>query len=775
MKQLKIIVFSLLGVLLTAMVTASVLEKFLGTPFVHENIYSSPVFVVIWAIFAIASLIYIFRRKLQRQLVPLMLHLSFVVILAGAAVTWLFGEQGRMDLVFDEPASTFESRDGKTMDLPFEICLDTFDMDWYEGTHTPMDYISRFTITDTSRADADGEALILKGQVSMNKIFAYRHYRFYQAGYDADGKGSILSVSHDPWGIGLTYTGYALLLLSFILFFIFPGRDFRFLLKEEKRLSALLDGKTAKVLSLILLSGVLAVQSPVIASARANDIDQAALQLNRKNTPDVLPKAVADRFGDLYVLYNDRVCPMQTLARDFTTKICGKPSYRGLSAEQVLTGWMFFYDSWEEEPMIKIKSGEARRVLGIKGKHAALTDYFGNRGTFKIDEVLDSLLTGQKEGDRRGLEEANEKLNIISMVCAGTMTKIFPHSDGQAMNWYAPNGELPQDLSREEWVFMRKSLDYAYELILKRDTEGVLHLLDKIIGYQEKALAGEKLSRKAFKAEQCYNKVDFVKPLAMALTALGILVYILFVCCIVKGRPVRKEIRSGLMVVLAIFYVYLTGLIALRWFVSGHIPLSNGYETMLFLSWVTMLLTLAFQSKQALVLPFGILLSGLAMMVSMMGGTNPQVTPLMPVLASPLLSIHVMVIMIAYALLAFAMLDGVTAVILHYSKKDHELEIAHLQTISSLLLYPAIFLLAIGIFIGAVWANVSWGRYWGWDPKETWALITMLIYTLALHRESLPVFRKPMVFHVFCIVAFLSVLITYFGVNFFLGGMHSYA
>lgn len=222
------------------------------------------------------------------------------------------------------------------------------------------------------------------------------------------------------------------------------------------------------------------------------------------------------------------------------------------------------------------------------------------------------------------------------------------------------------------------------------------------------------------------------------------------------------------------FYL-LSAAICLRGYVSNHLPLSNGFETMQFMAWCTLLLTFLLQRKFAMLLPFGFLLCGLTLMVSMLGESNPQITQLMPVLQSPLLSIHVVVIMIAYSLLAFIMLNGVTAVILHQSQKECKEQIERLQIISQIILYPAIFLLAIGIFIGAVWANVSWGRYWGWDPKEVWALITMLVYALALHPRSLPWFHRTMFFHVFCITAFITVLITYFGVNFLLGGMHSYA
>ena len=134
-----------------------------------------------------------------------------------------------------------------------------------------------------------------------------------------------------------------------------------------------------------------------------------------------------------------------------------------------------------------------------------------------------------------------------------------------------------------------------------------------------------------------------------------------------------------------------------------------------------------------------------------------------------------MVIMFSYALLAFVMLNGLTAVFLHLFSKNCDTQIVRLQTVSQLMLYPAVFCLTLGIFIGAVWANQSWGRYWGWDPKEVWALITMMVYSIAFHRKSLPFLQKPLYFHIFTIVAFLAVLFTYFGVNFLLGGLHIYA
>jgi cytochrome c-type biogenesis protein CcsB len=226
---------------------------------------------------------------------------------------------------------------------------------------------------------------------------------------------------------------------------------------------------------------------------------------------------------------------------------------------------------------------------------------------------------------------------------------------------------------------------------------------------------------------------------------------------------------------MCLLFAYISLNIVIRALVSGHIPLSNGFETMSFMAWCCSLLAIIFSKRFRYALPFGFLLCGFSLLVAMMGESTPQITQLMPVLHSPLLSIHVMLIMVAYTLLAFTMMNGVTAIVLHSTNRGATEQIEYLSLISRILLYPAVFLLTVGIFIGAVWANVSWGRYWGWDPKEVWALITMLIYALAIHVQSLKWFRKPIHFHLFCVVAFLSVLMTYFGVNFVLGGLHSYA
>lgn len=748
MKLLKRTAFSLLGILLLILTIATILEKIYGTDFVNEYIYSSVPFVILWGVTAITSLLYIIKSKLHRQPVIFLLHLSLLFILAGAFTTWIYGEQGTMRVRQGEQQTSFTDSKGISHQLPFSITLNQFEIIYYKGTLAPMDFISHISV-----ADKDCHRQI-QGKVSMNHIFSYQHYRFYQSGYSEDNEGSVFSVSHDPYGIGITYAGYTLLLLSTVFFFFSPQSRFRQLLK-----SPLLH----RSLTVILLLFAFSLNSNFL---KANS-----------TSPKVLPREVAEHFGDLYILYNNRICPLQTFARDFTVKLYGSSSYKGLTPEEVLTGWLFYYDSWKNELIIRIKSNEARKLLEIEGNYARLKDYISTINEYKLEKMMNHIRSGEQVTDKRGIEEADEKFNIINLVCTGAMMKIFPCRNiaGKTLEWYSQSDQLPQDMDNDKWVFIRKSMSYVNEMIVMKKYNDACLLLEKIKKYQQKECDGLLPADNKFKAEKIYNQFDYSKSVAMACICIGLICFIYYCHCMASQKRTSRKAIIILNILLWIVFTYLSAAICLRGYVSNHLPLSNGFETMQFMAWCTLLLTFLLQRKFAMLLPFGFLLCGLTLMVSMLGESNPQITQLMPVLQSPLLSIHVVVIMIAYSLLAFIMLNGVTAVILHQSQKECKEQIERLQIISQIILYPAIFLLAIGIFIGAVWANVSWGRYWGWDPKEVWALITMLVYALALHPRSLPWFHRTMFFHVFCITAFITVLITYFGVNFLLGGMHSYA
>ena len=725
---LKYVSFGLLGITILTMIAATVLEKMYGSSFAYDHIYTASYAILLWGATAICGIAYMIRSRLWKQIVTFALHLSFAIILTGALITHLCGVQGRMHLRVGERANIFDVSGEEVRMLPFMVELDDFSLEYYAGTSAPMDYVSCISIHDGGS--------ISEAVVSMNNIHKYRNYRFYQSGFDRDGQGATLAVAYDPWGIGVTYGGYILLLISLVGFFLQKGSRFRSLLKHPS---------LRKTLSVCLI----AFSFTSMASAE-------------ESRPRTLSTDAAEAFGNLYVYHNDRICPLQTLAKDFTAKIYGKASYKGLTAEQVLTGWFFYYDQWKDEPMIKIKGNDVKEILGINGEYACLTDFADNNG-YKLENAL------RNDGGNniKNIYAANEKFNLISMLCTGSLLKIYPHSSEEsALHWYSLADRLPGDMSYEEWAFVTGSMNYVAEKVAMKDDMQIISLLEKIRDYQIRN-AGDVLPSEAmFKAEKLYNSLNWNKPLAMFCMALGILAFVIFS---LSGRRL-KAFRFTLLLISAFVFTYLSVHIGLRWYISGHIPLSSGHETMQFMAWCCLLLSFCLHRKFLFAQPCGLLICGFALLVSMMGESNPRITQLMPVLHSPLLSIHVMVIMISYTLFAFMMLNGVAALL---SRDEAKAE--YLKTVSNIMLYPALFLLTAGIFIGAVWANVSWGRYWGWDPKEVWALITMLIYSLGIHQVSIKWFRKTRNFHIFCILAFLSVLITYFGVNFILGGLHSYA
>jgi ABC-type transport system involved in cytochrome c biogenesis permease subunit len=328
---------------------------------------------------------------------------------------------------------------------------------------------------------------------------------------------------------------------------------------------------------------------------------------------------------------------------------------------------------------------------------------------------------------------AEERAAVAEMFYNGQFTKIFPYCLGGQVNWYSPGGQvLPREIPVKEQFFIKQSMDFLTESIVTGQHDRAVEIIAKIKLFQRSMIGDVLPSQTKTKAEIFYNKLRSVK-----------------------------------------FPVLITAQLGLRWWLSGHIPLSNGYETMLFMAWVLLLMTVVFFRRFRIILWIGPLAALCCLLVAMMTGGSSQITPLMPVLQSPLLSVHVMTVMCAYALFFLQMLLGIRGLFL--AKRGREARLEQVTALSQLLLYPAVFLLAIGIFLGAVWANVSWGNYWSWDPKESWALITLMVYAVPLHKASLGIFRNPRFYHIYMMSAFLAVIITYFGVNYLLGGMHSYA
>ena len=739
MKHLKNLILVVATAIILILITATIVESSKGTAFVRQNIYTSAWFVVLWAALAVVAAVYIVLRKNKSNISTsvLLVHASFLVILLGAFTSWNMAESGTIHLRQNETTSTMKDEEGKTKELGFEVSLKNFNVVNYPGTDAPMDYVTTLT--------ANTQEI----KVSMNNIGSFNGYRFIQSGYDSDMQGTTLGVYHDPWGIGITYTGYALLFISLIATMASKKTRMRHLYRKALSLQG------AKAWAVTALLAV----SSFATSANAQEMVK-------------IDGDIADDFGKICVLYNSRITPINTVATSFVTKLCGKPTWDGLSSNQVFAGWIFDVPYWETVKMIEIKEKKAQELLGINGKWASFDDFWDNYNNYKLDAPLKKAY---KDGDtklQKQLRDADEKFNIIRMLYGGEMLKMFPYAGKQGhMQWFAPGQPLGNlKLDEKELVFIKKSMDYLAESIITGDKARAEEIAKKIYSYQH--VRGKAVVPTKFRiyTETFYNKTNAQRLPVMLYLTLSLLLAIVSTLSLNNGK--QKKTRLVSSVLTWVMLIHTTLLLALRWYVSGHLPMSNGYETMQFMAWATLIVTLVMQKRFLPVKQFGPLLSSFALLVAMITDGNPQITQLMPVLQSPLLSVHVMVIMFSYALFGLTALIGLQGLIAHHRKQEEKEQ--QLAALSQFLLYPAVALIAIGIFIGAIWANVSWGRYWSWDSKETWALITMLIYSAPLHAE-IKWLRKAQHMHIYMLLAFLSVLMTYFGVNYFLSGMHSYA
>ena len=655
---LKKTLFALYVLVIVCMAAATVVEKYSGTDFVRSNVYGAWWFSLLWAVLTAAGVVYFLRHRCKSWS-GIALHLSFVVILAGAFVTHVSSERGTVHLRQGAYISTCVMYDRHNQphdaQMPFQMRLDRFDVQYHEGTDAAEDYVSQFTIIDHGKQ--------YSGKVSMNRIFRYGAMRFYQSSYDNDMLGASVSFNSDPIGIPLTYTGYALLFFSLVYMLFDPHGAYRKLL----RLSHLKKG-------LMMMALLFALGS---SSAEAH----------------VLPKESADRFGRLMVLHNSRICPLQTLAIDFTKNLYGKASYNGYTPEQVLTGWMFYADDWMQEPMLRLKGAEMRDRLQLP-EYVPVSQFFNSAmGGYTLGPYVQEYYGGNHDAFHSQVAAIDNKIQLIMELRSGSLLKLFPYTNKGKTTWFAPTDDLPNAMYREHQQFVRSICLLLGDCALASDYTQMDAVVGKMLKYQQKNGGASMPSDRRVAAERIYNRIPFATILFMLCLAMGIISFLYAII-----RMCRED-----------------------------------------------------------------------------NGANNVGTDADPVLNSPLLSVHVSIIMMGFAMLSFTFISGLTALLLRLVSRTAQPKMVQLQQLSLVFLYPALAALGIGIFIGAIWANVSWGEYWGWNSKEVWALITFMIYAIPLHARSVAQLRRPTAFHLFMTLAFLTLVMTYFGVNYFLGGMHSYA
>lgn len=747
--KIRYLPFLILILLSIIMGIATFVEKNNGSDYVYDHIYASWWFTLLWASVAGLSLFGLIKGKMYRNLPLTTIHLSLILILIGALCTKLYGIQGYVILTENISCSRMQTDTGEHT-LPFEITLEHFRVEYYPGTDAPSDYVSKIRITNKEKG------VELSEQVSMNNICSYRGYRFYQSSFDDNGKRSGLSINRDPAGISITYFGYGLFIWGMI-WFLFSGKNcFRKLLSHPLI-------KQLPIIGLLLL-----VSGSIHAGVFTND----SLSVN---------KIQAKQFGKLLMLNNGRITPVKTFAHDFTLKLTGKPSFGYLNDEQFLMSWLFFTDKWQHIKIFPVEHPTLQKELNVSEfKRAAYSDFFDSHGNCKLNAYQTrSNITGSKNALQKEAEKLNDKIQLIVMLHSGNLLKLYPYEIDKQIYWFSPTETIPCGIMPvKDSLFVKKSLLMYYEAIQNNTETEAFEALEYISEFQKINAKDVLPSESRQKAERLYIDLDLTSKLFKINLTLGIIC--LFTLFISNENKQMKKIILFFRILLLISFAAQTFSIGLRSYAGGRLPFANGFETMLLIAWSSMFAAVLFGKKINLILPFGFLLSGCVLLVAHLGMMNPQITPLVPVLSSPLLSIHVSLIMLSYTLFGFIFLNSFISVLsICCAGKKNGARIIMLternKIIGLICLYPSVLLLGAGIFIGAVWANISWGRYWGWDPKEVWALITFLIYSLPVHQKKLPVFSNPFYFHLFGLFAFSSVLMTYFGVNYFLGGMHSYA
>ena len=653
----------------------------------------------------------------------------------------------------------------KPLVLPFSIKLTDFELKRYPGSHSPMSYSSDVIVEDPKTGD-------YPYKIYMNHVLDHAGYRFFQSSYDPDELGTVLSVNHDPGKIP-TYVGYFLLGLGLLLNVINPHSRFR------KLAEAINKDAIKKVASVAIISYLAIFSQNLIAS----DFEEIP----------VVDKAHADKLATLIIQGADgRMKPFDTVARDILNKIYKKDTFNGLSANQVMLSMMVHAPLWRDVPIIYVNNKELKKIIGLKesDKYATFNDFFtvDDKGTggYKISKFAEA--SSRKRPAERGtfdkdVLKVDERVNVLYMVFVGEVFTMFPKIDDENHKWYAPGSAL-MSFPKEESEPIGKMLGEYFSGVenaqidksWKRADEG----LTQIKTYQEERGKEVMPTQKRVEMELFFNEYKIFESLTpiYLLAGFGLLVFV-FVKMIKPKISIKWLFNVVYGVNILAFLLHTFG-IGVRWYVAEHAPWSNAYESMIYIAWALSLSGIVFSRQSPIAMALTSILTGITLFVAHLSWMDPQITTLVPVLQSYWLTIHVSVITASYGFLGLCALLGffVLALFIVRGKNDNPeisrniLEATRINEMSMIL---GLSLLTMGNFLGGVWANESWGRYWGWDSKETWALVSILIYAAVLHVRFIPRFNNQFAFAVFSMFAYWSIIMTYFGVNFYLSGMHSYA
>lgn len=647
--------------------------------------------------------------------------------------------------------------------LPFTLKLIDFQLERYPGSNSPSSYASEVVLID----DRNDESFDYR--IYMNNVLNYGGFRFFQSSYDKDERGTILSVAHDSWGAFFTYLGYFLMSLG--MFLSIFNKNTRFAL-----LGRLLKSTSGKSKTLKIITTVIALSFATGAMAQSKHIKVADLPL--------ISKDQAEKFGSLVAQSHDgRFKPVNTLSGEMLRKISRKSKLDGLNADQVMLGMMSDPVSWQQVQMIKVTHPEVRKLIGIEGKYASYLDFINmSEGTYKLSKYVTEAyekkpaLRGKFDND---VLKVDERLNICYMVFKGDLLRILPDPTDPNHPWYSPVSKIV-NVPSEDSMFLTSIVPSYLDALAVGDNKLALQLVDGISDFQNKYGASILPSKSKIKYEILYNKLLIFDNLSKIYGLLGIIMIILLFVEMFRSSKGLRFVINFFIGLVVVGFIFQTLGLAMRWYISGHAPWSDGYESMIYIAWVTLLAGLLFSSRSKMTIAATTFLSSIILMVAHLSWMDPEVTNLVPVLKSYWLTIHVSVITASYGFLALSTLLGFMNLLMMILKNNKnavkmDLKIGELTAISERSIVIGLYLLTIGTFLGGVWANESWGRYWGWDPKETWALVSILVYSFIAHMHYMPGLKSKFSFNFAALISYGVILMTYFGVNYYLSGLHSYA
>jgi cytochrome c-type biogenesis protein CcsB len=638
--------------------------------------------------------------------------------------------------------------------VPFSIFLKDFQLERYPGSESPSSFASEVVLLD------DNIGLKKDIRIFMNNTLNYGGYKFFQSSYDTDELGTVLSVNYDFWGTWITYLGYALLIIGIILSLINKNSYFQFLARKLKQ-------SAVKSVLIILTVGGLSFGSVAQSGAGAG-------------IPDINDETV-ELFSRLWVLGVDgRIEPLSTLNSEIVRKVSGKSSLYGKSADEVVLSMMTHPEIWRTLPIIKVSDKVLAAHLGANGKYITIEQIFDAQGHYKIAEnvrlAYEKTPVFRNQLDKEYIN-VDERISICFMVFQGSIFNIYPRDTREA-GWYPPGADA-MEYSGGDSIFIKSGFQLLLQTIAEQNYTDANQIILAVENFQNK-YGGELIPSQTKKdIEILYNKVNPFERVFPYYLMFGFLLLLVLFINIFRQKQLPKFLRVTFFGIIFLLFLVHTGGLILRWYISGHAPWSNGYESVVYVAWAIMLAGFIFGRKYPMVVGTAAFLSGITLFVAHLSWMSPEITPLVPVLKSYWLMIHVAIITGSYGFFGLSTFLGVMVMILMVMRrKANEYKVSgfieQLTTINEMSATVGLYFLTIGTFLGGVWANESWGRYWGWDPKETWALITVVIYSFIVHMRLIPPLKGIFNYNMASILAIASVLMTYFGVNYYLSGLHSY-